>query len=221
MVFRHEVAFKLTEETIDFLIQYQKQIYLVDQSVNTSSWPDKDAQIEELENKFVRAIHRFIFKTNVYALEGLEGDGTGELLERRSEMVKTSILGLFLPLLPPPPRILTDINSNLICPKRLRQLYPVPAFHVDTVSTGHNPGTSYNATPEEESGAEAMVTWEREPADVSFITHKSVHEPRFLRTQAAAISHAQYLRQLTRQPAGIQRAEALGRDSNPLGHIWK
>lgn len=116
MVSQHEVAFKLTSDTIDAIIEYHKDIYSVDVSANTYSWPEKDAQLKKMQDEFVQAVNRFVFRTNVRALEGLEEDGAGELLEGRSEEVKNSIMNLFLPLLPPPPRIVDVIHPAPILP---------------------------------------------------------------------------------------------------------
>nr|POF17328.1 hypothetical protein CFP56_65195 [Quercus suber] len=105
MVSQHEVAFKLTPETIEALVDYHKEIYSVDASANTWSWPEKDTQVKKMHEDFIQAANKFVFRTAVRALEGLEEDGAGELLEGRSEDVKGAIMNLFLPLLPPPPRI--------------------------------------------------------------------------------------------------------------------
>jgi len=121
MVSQHEVAFKLTPETIEALIEYHKDIYSVDVSASTWSWAEKEVQLKKLQEEFVQAINRYVFRTGVRALEGLEEDGAGELLDGRSEEVKNALMGLFLPLLPPPPRIVdvvrptsmgTDISNN-------------------------------------------------------------------------------------------------------------
>lgn len=116
MVSQHEVAFKLTPETIDLLIDYHKEIYSIDISASTWSWPEKEAQLKKMQEEFVQAANRFVFRTSVRALEGLEEDGAGELLEGRSEEVRNSIMNLFLPLLPPPPRIVDVIHPAPLVP---------------------------------------------------------------------------------------------------------
>ena len=116
MVSQHEVAFKLTPETIESLVDYHKEIYSIDVSANTWSWPEKESQLKKMQEEFVQAANKFVFRTGVRALEGLEEDGAGELLEGRSEEVKNSIMNLFLPLLPPPPRIVDVIHPAPLLP---------------------------------------------------------------------------------------------------------
>ncbi|PSK60276.1 hypothetical protein B9Z65_1174 [Elsinoe australis] len=105
MVSQHEVAFKLNKESIDALNEYHRDVYSVDAAASLFDWPEKDAQIKKMQEEFVQATNRFVFRTGVRALEGLEEDGAGELLDGRSEDVKRAIMNLFAPLEPPPPRI--------------------------------------------------------------------------------------------------------------------
>ena len=104
LVMQNEVAFKLTPESIEALIDYHKDVYLVDIAANTWDWSEKAVQVKKLQEEFVQATNRFVYRTNALALEGMEEDGAGELLSGRSEEVKDAIMGLFLPLLPPPPK---------------------------------------------------------------------------------------------------------------------
>lgn len=110
MVSQREIAFKLTPETIDALIEYHKDIYSVDIAASMYAWPEKDSQIKKMQEEFTQAINRFVFRTSVTALEGLEEDGAGELSDGGSADVKTAIMNLFLPLLAPPPRIVDVIH---------------------------------------------------------------------------------------------------------------
>lgn len=117
MVSQSEVAFKLTPETIEALIEYHKEIYSVDIAVNSYAWPEKDSQIKKMHEEFVQSVNRFVFRTSARALEGMEEDGAGEFLDGRSETVKTSIMQLFLPLLPPPPRIIDVVHPAPTMPQ--------------------------------------------------------------------------------------------------------
>ncbi|KAK6372292.1 hypothetical protein LTR64_004208 [Lithohypha guttulata] len=109
MVSRNEVAFKLTQDTIDALVEYHKEIFSIDTSANTWAWPDKDTQLKKLQEEFVQAANKFVYRTSALALEGLEEDGAGELLCGRGDEVRNQITGLFVPLLPPPPKPVVEI----------------------------------------------------------------------------------------------------------------
>ncbi|ERS99078.1 uncharacterized protein SPSK_04377 [Sporothrix schenckii 1099-18] len=104
MVLRNEVAFKLTPDSIEALIEYHKDIHTVDNKANTFDWPEKEQQAKKMHNDFVQAINKYVYRTHVTALEGLEEDGAGELLCGKSDEVKTNIMGLFKTLTPPPPK---------------------------------------------------------------------------------------------------------------------
>lgn len=116
MVSQHEVAFKLTPETIDALVEYHREIYSVDVASSTWDWPEKEEHVRKLQRDFMQAVNRYVFRTGVRALEGMEEDGAGELLEGRSEDVKLALTGLFLPLLPPPPPIVDVVQQQNILP---------------------------------------------------------------------------------------------------------
>ena len=110
MVSQNEIAYKLTQESIDALIEYHRDIYSADAAASTWDWSEKETQLKKLQDDFVQAVNRFVYRTHVRALEGLEDDGAGELLEGRSDEVKTAINNLFQPLLPPPPRIVDVVH---------------------------------------------------------------------------------------------------------------
>ena len=116
MVSQNEVAFKLTPETIDSLVEYHKEVHSVDTAAGTWNWSEKEVQLKKLQEDFVQAANKFVYRTSAMALEGLEEDGAGELLCGRSEEVKSSIMGLFLPLLPPPPRLVDVVRPAPILP---------------------------------------------------------------------------------------------------------
>ncbi|KAL1297127.1 hypothetical protein AAFC00_004704 [Neodothiora populina] len=137
MVSQHEVAFKLTPETIETLIDYHKSIYCVDVAASTYAWPEKDAQIRKMQDDFVQAVNRFVFRTAVRALEGLEEEGAGELLEGRSAEAKTAIMNLFLPLLAPPPRIVDVVYPG---PPLSTSMLPPGVWWQPTHTINHLPG---------------------------------------------------------------------------------
>ncbi|KAI5816798.1 hypothetical protein BZA77DRAFT_280284 [Pyronema omphalodes] len=110
LVLSHEVAFKLSKDTIEDLVEYHKDIYLHDQRDQTWPWTEKEAAVKKLHENFVQQVNKFIYRTNANALEGLEDDGAGELLDGRAEEVKQQVLGLFCPLLPPPPRVVNVVR---------------------------------------------------------------------------------------------------------------
>lgn len=116
MVSQNEVAFKLTPETIDSLVEYHKDVHSADTFASTWDWSEKEVQLKKLQADFVQAANKYVYRTNALALEGLEEDGAGELLCGRSEEVKSAILGLFLPLLPPPPRIVDVVRPAPLLP---------------------------------------------------------------------------------------------------------
>ncbi|KAL6698690.1 hypothetical protein J3F84DRAFT_231413 [Trichoderma pleuroticola] len=116
MVLRNEVAYKLTVETIDALVEYHKEIHCVDAKANTYDWSEKEQQCKKLHDDFVQAINKFVFRTHVSALEGLEEEGAGELLNGKSEEVKANLMNLMKPLLPPPPRVVEVIRQPPLLP---------------------------------------------------------------------------------------------------------
>jgi hypothetical protein len=112
MVLRNEVSYKLTKDTIDALIEYHKEVHCVDAKANTYNWTGKEQQYKKLHKDFVQGINKFVFCTHVSALEGLEEEGTGELLCGKSEEVKNCISALIKPLLPPPlPRVVQVVQQ--------------------------------------------------------------------------------------------------------------
>jgi len=116
MVSQNEVAYKLTPETIEALTDYHKEIFSIDTAANTWSWAEKDTQLKKLQEEFVQATNKFVYRTSSTALEGMEEDGAGELLCGRSDEVRTAILVLFVPLLPPPPRIVDVVRPTPLLP---------------------------------------------------------------------------------------------------------
>jgi hypothetical protein len=117
MVSQNEVAFKLTPETIEALVKFHHGVYSVDAAASTWEWSEKRQQLKKLQEEFVQAANRFVYRTNVQALEGLEEDGAGELLEGRSDGAKAAIESLFVPLRPPPPQVVDVLRSTPILPQ--------------------------------------------------------------------------------------------------------
>ncbi|TGJ80344.1 hypothetical protein E0Z10_g8428 [Xylaria hypoxylon] len=133
MVLRNEVAFKLTPDTIEALIEHHKDVFLIDAKAASYDWPEKEQHAKKLHDGFVQAINKYVFRTHVSALEGLEEEGVGELLCGRSEEVKNSIMGLLnKPLLPPPPKIVDVIRQPPLLPSS-----PIGAIWSQTI---HSPG---------------------------------------------------------------------------------
>lgn len=114
MVSAHEIAFKLTQDTIDTLVEYHTDVFSVDTSANTWKWPEKESHLRKLQDEFKQAINKYVYRTDAKALEGLEEDGSGELLQGRSQEVKDAITGFFLPLLPPPPKLVEVVRPQPI-----------------------------------------------------------------------------------------------------------
>ncbi|OAA33088.1 hypothetical protein AAL_00553 [Moelleriella libera RCEF 2490] len=130
MVLRNEVAYKLTIDTIDALVKYHKDIHCADAKANTYEWSEKEQQCKKLHDDFVQAVNRFVYRTHVTALEGLEEDGLGELLSGRSEEVKANLLALMKPLLPPPPRVVDVVRQPPLLPSSpMSNMWSQPTIH--------------------------------------------------------------------------------------------
>ncbi|KAF3200446.1 hypothetical protein TWF191_003729 [Orbilia oligospora] len=105
MVQNHQIAFKLTKESIKSLVDYHKDVYMVDQVANTWHWAEKDAAVKKMHEEFVQKVNKYVFQTDKIALEGIEDDGAGELLCGQSEEVRNAISECFETLMPPPPKV--------------------------------------------------------------------------------------------------------------------
>lgn len=157
MVSQNEVAFKLTTDTIESLVEYHKDIYSIDTAAKTWDWSEKEVQLKKLQEEFVQAANKFVYRTNALALEGLEEDGAGELLCGRSEEVKNAILGLFVPLLPPPPRVVDVVRPAPLLPSssgaenwwpsQLQSSQPAPVDSWRVLPSSPNPMTTGEAQP--------------------------------------------------------------------------
>lgn len=130
MVLRNEVAYKLTTDTIDALVEYHEKIHCVDAKANTYDWSEKEQQCKKLHEDFVQAVNKFVYRTPVSALEGLEEEGAGELLCGKSEEVKNNLFGLMKPLLPPPPRVVDVVRQPPLLPSSpVNNMWSQPAMH--------------------------------------------------------------------------------------------
>lgn len=109
LVLSNEIAFKLTSDTIKDLVNFHKNVYMVDQRARMWDWAEKEAQVTKMHDAFCKTVNSYVFRTDAIALEGMEDDGAGELLCGRSLDVKNAVLGFFLPLMPPPPPRIVDI----------------------------------------------------------------------------------------------------------------
>lgn len=116
MVLRNEVAYKLTTDTIDALVEYHEKIHCVDAKANTYDWSGKEQQCKYLHEDFVKAVNKFVYRTPVGALEGLEEGGACELLCGKSEEVKNNLFGLMKPLVPPPHCVVDVVHQPSLLP---------------------------------------------------------------------------------------------------------
>jgi len=156
MVQSHEIAFKLTKETIKSLVDYHKDVYMVDQVANTWHWTEKDAAVKKLHEEFLQAVNKFVFRTDKIALEGIEDEGAGELLCGQSEEVRNAISDYFLPLLPPPPRVV-----EVRAPTHTLASSPAPAgWWAPTAPSDHHmaPVESWKILPSNNPATSAPFT---------------------------------------------------------------
>ena len=95
----NDMAFKLTQETIQVLMDFYDDVYLVNYGASIVNCPGKEAQLKQLQEEFAQAVNSFIFRANPTALEELDETGAGMLLGDEIARAKASILGLFPPKL--------------------------------------------------------------------------------------------------------------------------
>ncbi len=145
MVSNHEVGFKLTPETIETLVEYHKEIFSIDTAANTWNWSEKEIQLKKLQEEFVQAANKFVYRTSALALEGMEEDGAGELLCGRSDEVRTAIMDLFVPLLPPPPRVVDIVRPTPLLPSSSGAEHWWPSQHTQTMHPA--PAESWKVVP--------------------------------------------------------------------------
>jgi hypothetical protein len=96
LVLQNEVAFKLTPDSIESLIEYHRDVHCVNISASNYEESQRELQVKELHKEFVQAVNRFVYITPASALKGLDYDGSGELLCGKSEEVRDKIMVLLL-----------------------------------------------------------------------------------------------------------------------------
>ncbi|KAI8648274.1 hypothetical protein NCS55_01496300 [Fusarium keratoplasticum] len=141
MVLRNEVAYKLTKDTIETLIEHHREVYCVD--VANTRYGEQ--RCKKLHGEFVQAINKFVFHTDVSALEGLEDGGTGELLNGKREKMKSDILSL----MEHPHRRVDDVTQQTsVFPKNNAWPRPdMPSIQLPVVLWGVGPSSSNIASP--------------------------------------------------------------------------
>lgn len=72
---------------------------------------------EEVASDFLQAANKFVHRTNFIALEGLNEDGSGELIAGASEEVKNAIIRLFQQS--SPPRMIDAHQQRVSCQSAL------------------------------------------------------------------------------------------------------
>lgn len=69
MVYRNEIALKLTSETIETLVEFHKNIFSVDLAACVGCWPEQERKLNTLHNEFVQAANRFTYLARTLALQ--------------------------------------------------------------------------------------------------------------------------------------------------------
>lgn len=73
----HEVCFKLTDETIEALLDYHDKVHCTNLKTSGITYNDIEAHLEKAKNEYHRAIHAFVFRTKKECLQEIEDDGWG------------------------------------------------------------------------------------------------------------------------------------------------
>ncbi|KAI9772420.1 MAG: hypothetical protein M1840_000623 [Geoglossum simile] len=128
-----QVIFKPTPESISELTDYHRNIYPVDTAVACNG---RSEEANEVRDKFTKAVNEFVYRTSAKALLNLESNGSGELLLRDSDNVKTALMGLFSP--PPSPFDITSASSSDIT----SDITSVPLFDITNASLSDATGVA-------------------------------------------------------------------------------
>ncbi|TPX19856.1 hypothetical protein DIZ76_017649 [Coccidioides immitis] len=186
MVSQSEVAFKLTPETIESLVEYHKEVFSVDTAASTWNWAEKEIQLKKLQEEFVQAANRFVFRTGVRVLEGMEEEGAGELLGGRSDDAKAAVMGLFVPLLPPPPRVVDVVQPTPLLPSSTG---PQDWWNSPIPQNPPVPVESWQVVPSSPSAASSCDSHQNLWAS---ITMSEMHLPSPAPSQSPPLSTASY-----------------------------
>ena len=92
------MCFKLTQKTIQDLIELHKDGFLPSDHAYTATW---ESTLEILELNFALAANEFVFHTDFSALENLTKDGSGVLSGYQEQAAREAIRSLFVPIVPP------------------------------------------------------------------------------------------------------------------------
>jgi hypothetical protein len=109
LVESQKVCFKLTEETIETLLDYYEKVHCPAITANMVNDSATDANVLVLKERFRQALEEFFFYTGKGCLMSTEDDGSGELCCTQPAKVKLAILALFKY---PPPRPKFSIGED-------------------------------------------------------------------------------------------------------------
>ncbi|KAJ8118129.1 hypothetical protein OPT61_g837 [Boeremia exigua] len=86
---KSQVLFKLTEDTIQTLLDYHEHVYLAEM---VSKYGLTSSDRDKATTEYRQGLETFHFRPPIEVFNGMEFDGTGELLQGRSEDVKERLL---------------------------------------------------------------------------------------------------------------------------------
>jgi hypothetical protein len=112
LVERHQVCFKLTDETIETLSDHHDRVHCANLMANGVECEDIGRRMEAAKDEYYRAIHAFTFCAKKQCLEEMQDNGSGELSLGCPRKVKAAIMALLKPL----PELSTpeiDIEASL------------------------------------------------------------------------------------------------------------
>ncbi|KAJ6115481.1 hypothetical protein N7486_001259 [Penicillium sp. IBT 16267x] len=103
MISQNGMGFKLTEHTIQALIACYDNVrsHRIIACISTCPPKKKAAQLQGLQQKFVKAVNSFVFCTHVSALESLASDGSGILRGDEEKATREAVDRLLVSIIPP------------------------------------------------------------------------------------------------------------------------